>query len=136
KHLTLGYADEVIQQVQADRAAVMAGRSGDISELELSRFLKGLPRRYLAVFGLSAIYRHVRLARGLRADEVYTSLEKRDDIWELTVAALDKAYLFSNIAGVLSSFGMNIHRGQAVTSPDHVVLDVFEFTDDAGFLRQ
>ena len=135
-HLTLGYADELIQKDQADRAAVMAERPADISELELARFLRGLPRRYLSVFGLSTIYQHVRLARGLLPGEVHASLEKRDDIWELTVAALDKPYLFSNIAGVLSHFGMNIHRGQAMTTPDHLVLDIFEFSDDEGFLRQ
>jgi [protein-PII] uridylyltransferase len=135
-HLTLNYADELIQKDQADRARVVAECPDDISEEELSRFLDGLPRRYLSVFGLSAIYRHVRLARGLRPDEVHLSLEKRDEIWELTVAALDKPFLFSNISGVLASFGMDIHRGQAMTTPDHLVLDVFEFTDEEGFLRQ
>jgi [protein-PII] uridylyltransferase len=135
-HLTLGYADELIQKDQADRALVEAERPDDISETELSRFLDGLPRRYLAVFGRSAIYRHVRLARGLLPDEVHATLERRDEIWELTVAALDKPYLFSNIAGVLSYFGMNIHRGQAMTTPDHLALDVFEFSDEEGFLRQ
>jgi [protein-PII] uridylyltransferase len=135
-HLTLGYADELIQKDQADRALVEAERPDDISETELSRFLDGLPRRYLAVFGRSAIYRHVRLARGLLPDEVHATLERRDEIWELTVAALDKPYLFSNIAGVLSYFGMNIHRGQAMTTPDHLALDVFEFSDEEAFLRQ
>ena len=110
----------------------MAERPDDISELELARFLDGLPRRYLSVFGLATIYRHVRLARGLLPGELHASLEKRDDIWELTVAALDKPYLFSNIAGVLSYFGMDIHRGQAMTTPDHLVLDVFEFSDEEG----
>jgi [protein-PII] uridylyltransferase len=135
-HLTLGYADELIQKDQADRSAVMSERPPDISELELARFLRGLPRRYLSVFGLSTIYQHVRLARGLLPGELHASLEKRDDVWELTVAALDKPFLFSNIAGVLSSFGMNIHRGQAMTTPDHLVLDIFEFSDDEGFLRE
>ena len=135
-HLTLNYADELIQKDIADRSAVMAERPGDISELELSRFLKGLPRRYLSVFGLSTIYQHVRLARGLLPGELHASLERRDDIWELTVAALDKPFLFSNIAGVLSNFGMDIHRGQAMTTPDHLVLDIFEFSDEEGFLRQ
>jgi [protein-PII] uridylyltransferase len=135
-HLTLGYADELIQKDQADRALVVSECPDDITEEELSRFLDGLPRRYLSVFGLSAIYRHVRLARGLRPDDVHLSLEKRDEIWELTVAALDKPFLFSNISGVLASFGMDIHRGQAMTTPDHLVLDVFEFTDEEGFLRQ
>jgi [protein-PII] uridylyltransferase len=135
-HLTHGYADELIQKDQADLSAVMAERPGDISELELARFLKGLPRRYLSVFGLATIYQHVRLARGLLPGELHASLEKRDDIWVLTVAALDKPFLFSNISGVLSSFGMDIHRGQAMTTPDHLVLDVFEFSDEEGFLRE
>lgn len=134
--VTLGYADELIQEDQAGRASVMAERPNDVSEAELTRFLQGLPRRYLSVFGLSTIYQHVRLARGLLPDELHASLERRDDIWELTVAALDKPYLFSNIAGVLSYFGMDIHRGQAMTTPDHLVLDIFEFTDGEGFLRQ
>src|SRR5690606_2260793 len=97
-----GYADDLIQKDQVDRALVLAECPDDISEEELSRFLDGLPRRYLSVFGLSAIYRHVRLARGLRPDDVHLSIERRDELWELTVAALDKPFLFSNIAGVLA----------------------------------
>ena len=79
-HLTLNYADELIQKDIADRSAVMAERPSDNSELELSRFLKGLPRRYLTVFGLTTIYQHVRLARGLLPGELHASLERRDDI--------------------------------------------------------
>ena len=82
------------------------------------------------------MYRHVRLARGIRADEVHAFLENHDDVWELTLVTLDKPFLFSNIAGVLSYFGMDIHRGQAMTTPDGLVLDVFEFSDEEGFLRQ
>jgi [protein-PII] uridylyltransferase len=135
-HLTHGYADELIERDAADRAAVVADRPGDVDEAELGRFLEGLPRRYLSVFGRPAIYDHVRLSRGLLPGEVHAILDKRDDVWELTVAALDKPFLFSNIAGVLAYFGMNIHRGQAMTTPAHLVLDIFEFTDEEGFLRQ
>jgi [protein-PII] uridylyltransferase len=135
-HLTLGYADNLIQEDPSGRAEVLAACPDDIAEEELSRFLDGLPRRYLTVFGLSAIYGHVRLARGLRPGDVHLSLDRRDEIWELTIAALDKPFLFSNISGVLSSFGMDIHRVQAMTTPDHLVLDVFEFSDQEGFLRQ
>jgi [protein-PII] uridylyltransferase len=52
----------------------------------------------------------------------------------VAVATLDKPFLFSNICGVLSSFGMDILRGQALTSPKGLVLDVFQFTDDERFL--
>jgi [protein-PII] uridylyltransferase len=135
-HLTLGYGDELVPQDPAGLAVVIAGRPDDISESELTQFLEGLPRRYLALFGLASMYRHVRLARGIRRDEVHAFLENHDEVWELTIVTLDKPYLFSNVAGVLSYFGMDIHRGQAMTSPTGLVLDVFEFSDEQGFLRQ
>ena len=94
-HLTLGYGDELVPQDPAGLAVVIAGRPDDISELELTEFLAGLPRRYLALFGLASIYRHVRLARGIRRDEVHAFLENHDDVWELTIVTLDKPYLFS-----------------------------------------
>jgi [protein-PII] uridylyltransferase len=134
--LTLGYADELLQKDEAGLAVVIAGRPDDISEEELSQFLKGLPRRYLTLFGLASIYRHVRLARGIRRDQVHPVLERHDEIWELTIVTLDKPYLFSNISGVLSYYGMDIHRGQAMTTPDGLVLDVFQFSDDQRFLAQ
>jgi [protein-PII] uridylyltransferase len=134
--LTLGYGDELVPQDPAGLAVVIAGRPADISETELTQFLEGLPRRYLALFGLASMYRHVRLARGLRRDEVHAFLENHDEVWELTIVTLDKPYLFSNVAGVLSYFGMDIHRGQAMTTPGGLVLDVFEFSDQQGFLRQ
>jgi [protein-PII] uridylyltransferase len=135
-HLTLGYGDELVQHDPAGLAVVIAGRPDDIPEIELTQFLGGLPRRYLALFGLASIYRHVRLARGIHRDEVHTVLENHDDVWELTIVTLDKPYLFSNVAGVLSYFGMDIHRGQAMTTPEGLVLDVFEFADAQAFLRR
>jgi [protein-PII] uridylyltransferase len=76
----------------------------------------------------------VRLARDIGPDEVHLSLEQADGVWTLAVVTLDKPFLFSNICGALSSFGMNILRGQALTNPKGLVLDVFQFTDDERFL--
>ena len=135
-HLTLGYADELVREDPAGLAVVTAGRPDDITEGELTQFLSGLPRRYLALFGLASIYRHVRLARGIHRDEVHTVLENYGDVWELTIVTLDKPFLFSNVVGVLSYFGMDIHRGQAMTTPEGLVLDMFRFADAEGFLRQ
>ena len=134
--LTYGYADDLIEMDHAGLEVVVAGRPEDISESELWAFLDGLPRRYLALFGLATIYRHVRLARDIRPDEVHASFERHDDIWELSVVTLDKPFLFSNISGVLSYFGMDIHRVQAMTTPAALVLDVFEFSDVEQFLAQ
>ena len=78
----------------------------------------------------------MRLARDIRPDEVHVSLERVDGaVWTLAVVTLDKPLLFSNICGVLSSFGMNILRGNALTNPNGLVLDVFQFTDDERFLE-
>jgi [protein-PII] uridylyltransferase len=130
-HLTLAYADELIEKDPAKLTVLRAGRPADISEDELLRFVGGLPRRYLSIFD----YRHVRLARNLTRGDVHAILERKDDIWELTVVTLDQPYLFSNICGLLSYFGMDILRGQAMTTADGMVLDVFQFTDQEGFLQ-
>jgi [protein-PII] uridylyltransferase len=136
-HLTQRYADERIERNQADLDGLLARRPPDLGAEEITRFLEGLPRRYLQLFPPDAIYRHVRLARDIHPDEVHLSIERNagDEVWTLSVATLDKPFLFSNICGVLSSFGMNILRGHAFTNPNGLVLDVFQFTDDERFLE-
>ena len=135
-HLTQRYGDELIERNQAGLDDLLKQRPGDLSVVEITRFLEGLPQRYLQLFPRDAIYRHVRLARDIHPDEVHLSLERGGDaVWSLAVATLDKPFLFSNICGVLSSFGMNIIRGHALTNPNGLVLDVFQFTDDERFLE-
>ena len=133
--LTLGYGDEVIAAGQAAVEALVARRPEDLDQGELARFLEGFPQRYLAMFDAETIYRHARLARNMAPDQVHCFLERRGEVWELTVATLDRPYLFSNLCGVLSYFGMDILRGSAMTDPSGLVLDIFQFTDGEGFLR-
>jgi len=136
-HLTQRYGDEVIERNQAGLKDLLKQRPEDLSVTEITRFLEGLPQRYLQLFARDVIYRHVRLARDIHPDEVHLSLERGDaSVWSLAVATLDKPKLFSNICGVLSSFGMNILRGNALTNPNGLVLDVFHFTDDEHFLEK
>ena len=135
-HLTQRYGDELIERNQAGLDELLKQRPDDLSTVEITRFLEGLPQRYLQLFSRDAIYRHVRLARDIHPDEVHLSLERSDSaIWTVAVTTLDKPVLFSNICGVLSSFGMNIIRGHALTNPNGLVLDVFQFTDDERFLE-
>ncbi len=134
-HLTMEYGDELIDANQSGGAELLAGKPPDITDADIAHFLEGLPRRYLRLFERDAIYRHVRLARDIKPDEIHLSLEQKGDAWELTVVTLDKPFLFSNISGVLSSFGMDILRGHAMTSPNGLVLDVFQFTDSERFLE-
>ena len=134
--MTLSYGDDIIDREQALVAALQANRPSDISEAEMARFLEGLPRRYLILFVPDAIYRHVRLSRDIKPDDAHFVLEQKAQAWELTVVSLDKPFLFSNICGVLSYFGMDILRGHALTSLSGTALDVFQFADtDKFFLR-
>jgi [protein-PII] uridylyltransferase len=134
-HLTIGYGDERIEHDQADVCEILAGRPPDVSETEIRRFLEGLPRRYLQLFAREAIHRHVQLSRDIKPDHVHASLDRRGTTWELTVVTLDKPFLFSNICGVLSSFGMDILKGHAMTNPNGLVLDIFQVTDADRYLE-
>jgi len=134
-HLTLEYADERIEHQESGLRALVAGRPDDVAEAEITRFVEGLPRRYLQLFPHEAIYRHVRLSRDIRPDDVHADLERKGSLWELTVVTLDKPFLFSNICGALSSFSMDIARGHAMTNPNGLVLDVFQFSDQERFLE-
>src|SRR5262245_45895845 len=135
-HLTQRYGDDVIERNQAGLNELLKQRPDDLSVTQITRFLEGLPQRYLQLFARDVIYRHVRLARDINPDHVHLSLERgQASVWSLAVATLDKPFLFSNICGVLSSFGMNIIRGHALTNPNGLVLDVFQFTDDERFLE-
>src|SRR4029450_6942759 len=113
---------------------VLTNRPADLSAAEITSFLEGLPQRYLQLFTREAIHPHVQLARDSKPDEIHISLEPNDGVWTLAVVTLDKPFLFSNICGVLASFGMNILRGHALTNPNGLVLDVFQFTDEERFL--
>jgi [protein-PII] uridylyltransferase len=134
-HLTLGYGDELIEPDLPPDTELLANRPSDLTDADITHFLAGLPRRYLQLFEREAIYRHVRLSRNIHPDEVHLWLEQKGPTWELTVVTLDKPFLFSNISGVLSSFGMDILRGHAMTNPNGLVLDVFQFTDQERFLE-
>jgi [protein-PII] uridylyltransferase len=134
-HLTIGYGDERIQADQITMPELLAERPADLSESEIRRFVEGLPRRYLQLFVRDAIYRHVRLSRDIQPDHVHATVERKNALWELTVVTLDKPFLFSNICGVLSSFGMDILRGHAMTNPNGLVMDTFQFIDEERFLE-
>jgi [protein-PII] uridylyltransferase len=133
--LTHAYADDLIGRQQTGLSDLLSGRPDDIPEGELTRFLEGLPRRYLQLADADAIYAHVRLSRNIGTDDVHIRLERTDSVWELTVVTLDKPFLFSNICGVLSSFGMDILRGHAMTTPDGLVLDIVQFEDQERYLE-
>jgi [protein-PII] uridylyltransferase len=133
-YLTQQYGDNLIERTQAAAAECVARRPADLGAGEVTAFLEGLPRRYLELFERRTVYQHVRLARDIHPDEVHLRLDPANAAWQLTVVTLDKPMLFANICGVLSSFGMDILRGHAMTNPNSLVLDIIQFTDSERFL--
>ena len=133
--LTLGYSEDAIEDADAARGELSAGRPADVSQEDLDAFVEGLPQRYLRIVDRPRVYEHVRLARGLRPGEVRPLLEQKDAAWELSTIGLDQPGLFANVCGVLSYFGMDILRGQAMTNRHGLVIDVFQFADEEGYLR-
>ena len=133
--LTLGYSDDSIDDADAVREELSSQRPPDVSQDDLDAFIEGLPQRYLRMVERQRVYEHVRLARGLQLKEVRSLLEQKDAAWELSTIAPDQPGLFANVCGVLSYFGMNILRGQAMTNRHGLVIDIFQFADQEEFLR-
>ena len=133
--LTLGYGDEVIDATASNLEDLIKHRPDDVQQADLEAFLDGLPRRYLRFVDKPHIYQHVRLSRNLQTPDVHCSLEHKDSVWELTVLSVDQPRLFSKVCGVLSYFGMDILRGQAMTNRQGIALDVVQFTDQEKFFE-
>ena len=133
-HLTLGYGDELIATGEQDVGDLVTGRPPEITVEQVTRFLDGLPQRYLRLVDPRRVYDHIVLSRDLESDAVRVNLERQDEVWELSVVTRDRPRIFSKICGVLSYFGMDILRGQAMSNREGVVLDLFRFVDADQFL--
>lgn len=96
---------------------------------ELSAFLEGFPRRYLASRPPEEIAGHFALARQLARSPVQVSLRTRDHSLELTVLTADRPYLFASITGTLAAWGMNIIKADAFANAAGTILDTFRFVD-------
>lgn len=96
---------------------------------EAIRFLEGFPQRYLQTRSPEQIRTHYALAKRLGDDTVQLDLHWRADRSDITVVTPDRRLLFARVAGVLSSFGMNIITADAFSNAHGVVVDSFRFTD-------
>ena len=133
--LTLGYGDDVIDPAAPSLTKLQRSKPDDIEASDLEAFLDGLPKRYLRLVDKSRVYDHVRLSRHLDSADTPCTIEQRDSVWELTVVSVDQPKLYAKICGVLSYFGMDILRGQAMSNQQGVALDIFQFTDAESFFR-
>jgi [protein-PII] uridylyltransferase len=96
---------------------------------ELHAFLAGLPKRYIKTHPAEQVRHHWRLAEASRRDGVAVDLQEEAGAYLITVLAHDKPGLFASVSGVLSSFGMNIVKGEAYSNTAGYILDLIRFTD-------
>jgi [protein-PII] uridylyltransferase len=100
----------------------------DLPPAEVTIFLDGFPRRYLATHTAEEVAAHARLARGLTGRSVALRLE-RHHLWELTAITPDRPRLFASMTGVLAAWGMNIVKAEAFANRAGLVLDSVRFVD-------
>jgi [protein-PII] uridylyltransferase len=96
---------------------------------EMSRFLEGLPTRYLWTHTPGDATAHFELFRTAQAKDVALDISRREGVFQLTFVASDRPFLFASIAGALASFGLNILKAEAFANQQHWVLDSFVFSD-------
>ena len=133
--LTRQFADDR-WRTQADgnllqEVATQLGSVSEGYEDPLQAFLDGFPRRYLRFTPKKKIAEHFRLSEKLKTpNDVAFKLVRYRSTYELSLMAFDRPFLFADLTGVLSYFGMNILRGQAFANTGGVILDIIEFEDE------
>lgn len=113
---------ELTKELSTERIAAPSGHNA-------STFLEGFPTRYLRIHTEAEIAAHNRLADAAQQLGVAVSIDRVPGGYQAVVASLDKPFLFASLAGVLSSFGMDIVKAEAFSNSHRQVVDTFTFTD-------
>lgn len=125
----LGYR-ELTRELDSVRIHDFGGADAGMSD-----FLEGLPNRYLRTHEADQIRAHAALASEAAKRGAAVDLFKREGYWEIVVAAPDRPFLFSSIAGALAAFGMNILKAEAFANSRGMILDTFSFADPVRTLE-
>jgi len=96
---------------------------------EIRAFLEGLPQRYLQTRLPDQIRSHFKMAAALAEDPIQIAFRVQRQLNEITLITRDRPYLFADMAGVLSAWGMNIVKADAFSNDAGVIVDTFQFTD-------
>ena len=125
--LYLAAHNELTRQLDTDRAK--PGEMGMSFRPEVDAFLEGFPRRYLKTHTPAEILAHFGLAQQLAHRPVQFSLSRHHGHHQLLVLTFDHPFLFAAITGALAAFGTNIHKVEAFSNRQGIVLDTFQFLD-------
>ncbi len=96
---------------------------------EIHQFLAGLPQRYLRTRTPQEILGHWRSSKEFSSSPAQISLTPAGAWWECTVVTLDRPFLFADMAGALTAWGMDIIKADAFSNAAGIVVDTFRFLD-------
>jgi [protein-PII] uridylyltransferase len=92
----------------------------------VERHLALLPDRYLRTTSPETIGQHLRLIESVDTDGVnFYWRQHRKTVTELTICARDRHGLFADIAGTLTTQGVEVLRAEINTREDGIAIDVF-----------
>jgi [protein-PII] uridylyltransferase len=95
----------------------------------IHQFLTGLPQRYLRTHSPAEILEHWKLSRQLTERPSRIAVAQTGTGWECALVARDRPFLFADIAGALTAWGMDIVKADAFSNSAGVVIDTFRFLD-------
>jgi [protein-PII] uridylyltransferase len=96
---------------------------------EVEAFLEGFPERYLRTRTPEQVRLHFEMAQRFAQDKVQIEFHYAPGASEVTLVTPDRALLFSDMAGALAGWGMNIVTADAFSNRQGTVVDSFRFTD-------
>jgi [protein-PII] uridylyltransferase len=141
-------------RVAQTKSEVRSNSGSIINGNDLEYYFEVMPPRYLLNTPPKEIIRHLHLAEQLKKQQkntggttgehnnaifIFASRRvKASDCWELTVLAMNRRGLFSNIAGVLALNNINILSADIYTWRDETAVDVLRVTNppDDLFLQE
>jgi len=136
--MTAWRADQLCSLYRTLLARIESGLSEtagpDAAELEpltpeMQALLAGLPARYRWGRTLEDFQLDAALLERARTQGAAVRLAPLHGAWHAMIAAADHPRLFADLAGALSSFGMEIVQCEAFTHQDGFAVDSFRFTD-------
>jgi [protein-PII] uridylyltransferase len=105
-------------------AALLPGRKPGVEA-----FLQGFPERYLRTRTPSDVKADFEMTQRFSEDPVQLGFRYSPETSEITLVTPDRAHLFSDMAGALAAWGMNIVTADAFSNSQGIVVDHFRFTD-------
>lgn len=125
--------DREYEEMQATRVKdeVRAAAPPEFAPDVLEEFFVNISSRYFLSASVSQILEHVSLVRRVRDEGIVVQLSPdiESGYAEISICTYDAPGLFSKVAGVLASRGLNIMGARIFTRNDGILIDTFQFGD-------